>query len=83
MLLLFRVSKNVRYKREGIKLFHQYFFVSVPKKFGAKKFRRGTILCFAKILVSKKFMEKREGGGREYHVFPSKLFCLSAEKFRR
>ena len=47
------------------------------KKFSshsAEKFRRGTLLCFRKFLVSKNFMDKRGGG---YHDFPSKLFCLT------
>ena len=30
-----------------------------------KKLRRGTLLCFTKLLVSKKLMDKRGGGGRE------------------
>ena len=37
MLLLFRVSKNVRYKRGGIKIFRQTFFVSAPKKIRREK----------------------------------------------
>ena len=32
----------------------------------AEKFRRGTLLCFTEFLVSKKFMEKREGVSRVY-----------------
>ena len=28
-------------------------------------------------------MDKRGGGGREYHNFLSEIFCLTAEKFRR
>ena len=37
MLLLFRVSKNVRYKRGGIEIFRQNFFVSAPKKIRREK----------------------------------------------
>ena len=49
-----------------------------------EKLRRGTLLCFTKLLVSKKLMDKRGGGGREYHDFLSKsLLSHSAEKFRR
>ena len=48
-----------------------------------EKLRRGTILCFTKLLVSKKLMDRR-GGGREYHEFLSKSFLShSAGKFRR
>ena len=39
-------------------------------------FRRGTLLRFRRILVSENFMDKR-AGGREYHNFPLKLFCLT------
>ena len=51
----------------------------------AEKLRRGTILCFTKLLVSKKIMDKMGGEvGREYHDFLSKSFLFhSAEKFRR
>ena len=59
MLLLFRVSKNVRYTRGGTQIISQNFFVWVAKKVEGKKFRRGTLLCFTKFLVSKNFMEKR------------------------
>ena len=49
-----------------------------------EKLRRGTLLCSTKLLVSKKLMDKRGGGGREYHDFQSKSFLFhSAEKFRR
>ena len=37
------------------------------------------MLYFRKLLVARKFMDKREG---EYHDFPSKIFCLTVpEKF--
>ena len=46
-----------------------------------EKLRRGTLLCFTKFLVSKKFKDKRGGG---YHDFLSNFFLShSAEKFRR
>ena len=50
-----------------------------------KKLRRGNLLCFAKFLVSKKFMDKRGGGGggREYHDFMSKFQSHSTESVRR
>ena len=41
--------------------------------------RRGNLLCSTEILVSKKIMEKSEGGRRYYQVFLSKIFvsqCL-------
>ena len=47
------------------------------KKFlshSAKKFRRGTVLCFRKFLVTKNVRDMRGGG---YHDFPSNLFCLT------
>ena len=39
------------------------------------------MLCFRKIPVAKKFMDKKGGG--ENPDFPLKFFCLSAEKLRR
>ena len=38
------------------------------------KLRRGSILCSTKYLVSKNYRDKR---GREFHDFPSQLFCLT------
>ena len=49
-----------------------------------KKFRRGTVLCFTKFLVSKKFMDKR--GGREggsITIFCQTILSHGAEQFRR
>ena len=37
----------------------------------SEKLRSGTLLCFTKILVSKKV---RDRGGGEYHDFPSNCF---------
>ena len=45
-----------------------------------EKLPSGTLLCFTKFLVSKKFMDKRGGGVAEYHDFPSKVFCLTLPK---
>ena len=40
----------------------------------AEKPRRGTLLCFTKSLVSKKFMDRRgRRRGMEYHDFLSKV----------
>ena len=41
-------------------------------------FRRGTLLCFKKFLLSKNSMDK--GGGREYHDFSSKICCHTVPK---
>ena len=38
-----------------------------------EKLLRGTLLCFRKFLLSKHFMNRREG--EEYHFFPSVFFC--------
>ena len=46
--------------------------------YSIKKLHRGTLPCFSKILVSKSFIDK--SGGREYHDFPSKLFCLTVPR---
>ena len=56
--------------------------VKIVLSHSTEKLRRVTLLRFTKFLVSKKFMDERGGRGREYHNFPSKIFCLSAEKFR-
>ena len=45
-----------------------------------KILRRGTLLCFRNFLVSKKLMDKRGEGRREYHDFPSKNVCLTVPK---
>ena len=51
---------------------------------GPEKLRGGSLLCFTKFLVSKKFMDKRGGGGmeggREYQDLLSKTFCLTVPK---
>ena len=38
------------------------------------------MLCFRKILVAKKFMDKKGGRGGKYRNFPSKFFCLAVPK---
>ena len=53
----------------------------LPKIFcltGPKNFVR-VPFCFTEFLVSKKIMDKKEGG-REYHDFLSKIFCLTVPK---
>ena len=37
------------------------------------------MLCFRKLLVAKKFMDDKGGGG-EYQKFPLKIFCLTVPK---
>ena len=50
----------------------------------AKKNRRGTLLCFRKLLVSKKFMDNRgERDGGSITIFCQKFLSHSAENFRR
>ena len=43
-----------------------------------ENFLKGILLFLRKNLVSKSFMDEKRG----YHVFPSKIFGLSAEKIR-
>ncbi len=45
-------------------------------------FRRGTLLCFTKIPLSKNFLDKKlgRGEGREYHDLTSKVFRLTVPK---
>ena len=42
----------------------------------AKKFRRGTFLCFTNFLIAKKFTDK-EKGGKKYQNFLSSLFGVT------
>ena len=44
-----------------------------------EKLRRGTFLRFTKFLLSKNIMDKRVGGGEEYHL-NLKIFCLTVPK---
>ena len=55
--------------RGGMAIFCQKFL-----SHSAEKVRRETLPYFRKILVSKNARDKRGG---VYHVFPSKLFCLT------
>ena len=48
------------HKRVGVSRFSVNNFLSDI----TEKFRKGTLLCFRKILVSKNFMEKRIGASR-------------------
>ena len=41
-----------------------------------EKLRRGALLCFTSVLVSKIVMDERVGG-MEYHTFLYKNFCLT------
>ena len=43
----------------------------------AKSFGRGTLMCFRKLRYQKVLRGKKE---REFRDFPTKLFCLIAEK---
>ena len=54
-------------------------FVDIFLSHSTEKFRRGTLLCFKKFLVSKTFIDKK-GGGRECHNFPSKICCPAVPK---
>ena len=45
-----------------------------------EKLRRGTILCFTKLLVSKNLMDKREEQGGSITIFCRKVFCLTEPK---
>ena len=63
--------------REGvgsIKIFYRKFSFSQCRKFSQVN---PSVLCFRKISVLKKFMDKR---GVEYQDFPSKTFCLTVPK---
>ena len=67
----FGVSENFGYRNfscrggGGASRFGRKFFVSQDQN---EKLRRGTLLCFRKILVSKNFIDKRGGG--------IAIFCL-------
>ena len=88
----FSVSLN-----SGIKKFYAYegnitIFYRNLLSHSTEKLRRGTLLCFTKFLVSKKFMNKRGGGGvgeRRGRREGTSRFSIenilshSAEKFHR
>ena len=73
---MFRVSK-IFIPMSGISQFSTENLLS----HSTEKLRRGTLLCFPKFLVSKILMDKRGGGGREYHDFPAIFFCLTVPKY--
>ena len=54
------------------------FSIETFLSYSTEELCRGTHPCFTKLLVSKSFMDKR--GGREYHDFPSKFFCLTVTR---
>ena len=58
-----------------VTIFRRKFFVSKYRNISS---RNHSMLCFRKILVVRKFMDKRGGGGNQ--DFPSKIFCLTAPK---
>ena len=57
-----------------VTIFLPEFFVSQHRNISKKN---PSVLCFRKILVAKKFMDKSEG---EVSRFPSKIFCLTLPK---
>ena len=67
------------YASEGyVTIFRRNFFVSQYRNIS---WRNPSVLCFRKLLVAKKFKDKREG---KYQDFQSKIFLShSAEKIRR
>ena len=69
----FLVSKKILWIRRGISCFSFEILMS----HSAEKFRKGILLFLRKFLVSKSFMDEKGGG---YHVFPSKIFCLTVPK---
>ena len=76
----FCVSKEFWYRKfpsKGAGKLHG--FVEIFYLTGPKKLRQGTILCFRKFLVGKKFLWIRGWGG--YHNFPSRSFCLTVPKY--
>ena len=79
----FCVSKNIFYPKMlgmrggGYHAFPSVLFLS----HSTEKLRRGTIACFTKFLVSKKFMDMRgEGGGGEEQDFLWKTFYPTVPK---
>ena len=72
------LSENLGYRKilciiGGITSFRRNLFVSQ-----CRKISWASLQCFRKFGVSKNFMHTRG-----YHVFPSKIFCLNADKFGR
>ena len=54
------------------KVMSRFFIGNLPSQC-TEKFRSGTLLCFTKLLVSKKLWKRARDEGRHYHVFLSKL----------
>ena len=68
------IEKFYASEREGVSRFSVEKFLS----HSIKKFRWGTLRCIRKIRISKYFMPRRERErGGDYHVSPSKTFCLT------
>ena len=68
-----------------LKRFMSRFSVEIFLSHSTERLRRGTLLGFTKILVSKKIMDKRGGGrGKGVSQFSVENFLShSAEKIRR
>ena len=73
-----RVFTNINSTTDFCTLCKRVSRFSVEKflSHSAEKFRRGSLLCFRKFLVSKNVRDKRERAGG-YQDFPSKTFCLT------
>ena len=56
------------------------FSIEILLSHSTKKLRRGTFLRFTKFVVSKNIMEKRVGGGKEYHDNLSTFFVSQYRK---
>ena len=78
-------NANTSQKFSGIKNFfanegYVTFFFRLFFPHGTKTYRKGTLRCFRKFLVSKSIMDKRGG---DYRDFPSKICCFTYQKIRR
>ena len=81
-----RVFTNIKFTIDFCTLCKKVSQYSVEKflSHSAEKFRRGTLLCFTKIPVSKKFMDKKGGRRKVVSQFSVENFLShSAENFRR
>ena len=71
--------ENVFASEGYVTIFRRNFFVSQYRNISS---RNPSVLCFRKLLVAKKFMEKKGEGG--VSIISVEFFlCQSAEKFRR
>ena len=77
MFQKFLLSKRFLWIRVGWKEGASRFSIKNLLSHSTEKPRRGTPLCFRKLLVSKIVREKKGGG---YRDFPLKLFCLTVPK---